>query len=191
MIYSVASGWRAGRKPWWRRRRFWRGAAPFVGVAGAITVGIVLLNGALGTNGVPNAPQGWGVSYPVPKPPQTVRLDPRVAPLVRRFIETAVARRKLGDAYWLAGPEVREGMTLRQWLTGNIAVVPYPIDGSTKIRAHIVYSYRGKAQLEIFLVTPDREVNSPHTFFVDLIERNGRWYVDGWVPRWTPPIPVA
>jgi hypothetical protein len=33
--------------------------------------------------------------------------------------------------------------------------------------------------------------NSPHTFFVNLVKQHGKWYVNDWVPRWTPPIPVT
>jgi hypothetical protein len=191
MVGNEAISVRVGRQPWWRRRRFWRGAAPLIAVAGAIAAGIVALNATVGSSGSPNAPQGWGVRYPTPKAPTTVALDPRVRPLVQRFIQTAVARRNLAAAYWMAGPQVRQGMTLRQWLKGEIPVVPYPIDPTTDVQVAVDYSYARRARLEVFLVTPDRNVNSPHTFFVDLIKRHGTWYVNGWVPRWTPPIPVA
>ncbi len=40
------------------------------------------------------------------------------------FVLTAAMRKNLDEAWRLAGPEVRQGMSYKQWLTGNIAVAP-------------------------------------------------------------------
>jgi hypothetical protein len=182
---------RVHRKRLWHRWHLWLWL-PLLAVVAVIAGGIVALNGVVGGQGALKPQQGWGVSYPTPKPPKTVDLDGSIRPLVNRFIQTAVARKHLGEAYWFSGPEVREGMTLRAWLTGNIAVVPFPVDEKTKANLKVVYSYRARAQLQVYLATPGRVItNTPHTFFVDVIKRNGRWFVDGWVPEWTPPIPTA
>jgi hypothetical protein len=103
-----------------------------------------------------------------------------------------VARKNLAAAFAISGPQIRQYETLKQFMTGNIAVVPFDVDSKTKVDfLKIDHSYKNDAQLEVYLVTPGREVtNSPHTFFVNLIKRNGRWLVNGWQPRWTPPIPA-
>jgi len=90
-------------------------------------------------------------------------------------------------AYRISGPGVREGMTLKQFLTGNIAVVPYKITKKTSASMKIDKSYATSAQLELYLVTPG---HPGRDFFVDMVKKNGKWYVDGWVPRGTPPIPT-
>ena len=44
-----------------------------------------------------------------------------------RFIQTAVARENLEEAWTLVGPNLRGGLTRREWLTGNNPVVPFPV----------------------------------------------------------------
>ena len=78
-------------------------------------------------------------------------------------------------------------MTLKQFLSGNIAVVPYKITSKTSAHMKIDQSYANKAVLELFLVTPGR---AGRDFYVDMIKVDGKWFVDGWVPRGTPPIPT-
>lgn len=179
------------RKPLWRRQQFWRTALPVVAVLSAIVAGVLVYNSIYGSNGQPESQTGWGVTYPTPKPPKTVKLDPAVRPVISRFVATAVARKNLAAAYAISGPAIRQGQTLKQFLSGNIAVVPFDVDARTRPRVvSIDKSYAASAQLEVFLDTPGRRVtNSPHTFFIDLIKQHGRWYVNGWTPRWTPPIP--
>lgn len=174
----------------WSRWRFWRRKLPLVVVAAALAGGILAYDAVYGSNGQPESLTGWGVTYPTPTAPRTVRLDDAVRPLVRTFVSTAVARRRLAAAYAISGPQIRQGQTLRQFLQGNIAVVPFDVDSRTFVRfLRVDQSYAASAQLEVLLVTPGRVVtNSPHTFYVDLIKQHGRWYVNDWVPRWTPPI---
>ena len=179
----------AAEKPIWRRQQFWRVTLPILAALSVVVAGLLVYNAYYGSNGVTNA-TGWGVTYPAATNPKTVKLPAEVPPLVRRFVRTAVARTDLATAYALSGPEIRQGMTLKQFLTGNIAVVPYTIRPDTKITIKVDSSYASSAQLEVFLVTPHVNVHSPHTFFADLIKRDGRWYVNSWVPRWTPPIPT-
>ena len=180
-------------KPFWRRGRFWRVALPVAAGVSALVAGLLVYNSIYGSNGQPESLTGWGVTYPVPTNPKHVKLDPAVRPLVRRFVATAVARKNLAAAYAISGPEIRQEQTLRQFTKGNIAVVPFDVDSKTKVVfVKVDHSYRNDAQLEVFLATPGRNVtNSPHTFFVNLIKQNGRWFVNGWQPRWTPPIPVV
>ena len=77
----------------------------------------------------PNAPV-----KDVSKVPKTTALEPGARLAAQKFILTAVARKNLKAAYSLAGPQIRQGQTLKQWLTGNIAVIPYPSTSSTSRR---------------------------------------------------------
>jgi hypothetical protein len=179
-----------GRKPFWRRQKFWRIALPVLAGVAALAAVIVVLNSVLGSSGQPNASEGWG-NYSTATTPKTVKLDPSVRPLIRRFVQTAVARQNLADAYGISGPAITQGMSLKEWLTGNIAVVPFDVDSRTKVEITVGYSYADRAQLKVFLATPGRSVkNSPHSFYADVVKHDGKWFVNGWVPRWTPPIPT-
>jgi hypothetical protein len=175
------------RTPFWRRQQFWRVALPVAAALAVIAALLVILQLSFGSNGTPNAVTGWGVTYPTAKPPKTVKLDPQVQRTATKFIKTAVARKNLDVAYRISGPHVREGMTLKQFLTGAIAVVPYDITSKTSASMKIDKSYANSAQLEMYLVTPGR---AGRDFYVDMVKKNGQWFVDGWVPRGTPPIPT-
>lgn len=190
---TMQSGTLAPRRPpFWRRQQFWRVGLPIAALAAAVIAGLVVYNAIYGSNGAPNAKQGWGVTYPTAKNPPTVKLDASVKALVRRFIATAVARKNLDIAYAMSGPEIRQGLTRTEFAKGNIAVVPFTINDKTKITLKVIKSYATSAQLQAFIVTPGSSdnKNSPHTFYADLIKQNGHWYVNAWVPRWTPPIPT-
>src|SRR5215210_9477642 len=56
-------------------------------------------------------------------PRKQIPLDKEARRVAGRFILTAVARQDLGESYELAHPELRQGLTTREWLTGNIPVV--------------------------------------------------------------------
>lgn len=177
----------ASRAPFWRRQGFWRIALP-VGAALSVIVAIlVILQVSVGSNGTPNAATGWGVTYPAVTKPKTVKFDPAAQLVATRFVKTAVARKNLDQAYAIAGPGVRQGMTLKQFMSGNIPVVPYPVTSKTSANMKIDESYAKSATVELYLVTPG---SAGRDFYVNLVKKHGQWFVDAWVPRGTPPIPT-
>jgi hypothetical protein len=106
-----------------------------------------------------------------------------------RFILTAVVRKNLDEAWKLAGPAVRGGLTYKQWLTGNIPVVPFtykldvaPIKVDSSTKSH--------ALLEIALLAKNKKIK-PAYFFLDLAKvgkgKNSHWIVSGWVPAYGRP----
>ena len=128
----------------------------------------------------------------VSKVPKTVKLDPTARRVAGEFILTAVARKNLRKAYTLAGPQIKQGQSLKEWLSGNIAVVPYPDSDIKFAPFKIDYSYPKHALLEIALLPTDKATArgvKPQLFYVDLKKLNGKWLVDGWVPRSSPMVP--
>ncbi len=81
---------------------------------------------------------------------------------------------------------MRAGLTLKQWLTGTIPVVPFKVTAHTSARMAIDFSYKNRAQLEVFVENPNEK---GAIFYAQLIKRNGNWLVDGWVPRVDVGIP--
>jgi len=127
-------------------------------------------------------------------PPQTVA-NPKSVPLsveaqrvAARFILTAVQRKHLDEAWKISGPGVRAGLTHKQFLTGNIAVVPVP-ETIVQVKYKRAYSYSDNALLQVNLAVKH---GASKTFYLGL-KRYGKgaaahWLVDSWEPY--VPIPV-
>jgi hypothetical protein len=190
-----------GLPPFYRRRRFWLGAAPVLGMVAAFLIGLALLSWLNSTNGL-----GTGPQIPAPKvtpTPKTVKFNPEttkdVHALITLFVKTAVARKHLDKSYGLIGPSLREGIPRKKWDTGYTTVVPYPVNADTYVTydKHVSgdYQYANSARQEVHVVTPhdakETMLETTATFFVFLIKRHGHWLVDNWVPRWTAPIPTG
>src|SRR5438445_13425598 len=111
------------RKPGWRKAMPWIVAV----VAGGAIVGFL---------GYRYSNTGHSTVTPLlnkpaddrPKNPRTVKLTPGATKVARQFIETAVARKNLASARPIVTQEILQGQTLAEWKTGNIAVIPYPVE---------------------------------------------------------------
>jgi hypothetical protein len=117
------------------------------------------------------------------KPQPSVKLDPQALRVARRFVLTAVARKQLDVAYDLAGPQIRQGQTRREWRAGGIAVIPYPVDELEIAPMKVDFSTANEAQIEVALLPRAGARVKPQIFFMDLARLGGRWFVNGWVPR--------
>src|SRR5215470_754818 len=112
------------RKPGWRKALPW--ILGIVAVGAIVAIVIAVLPSSKGHQNAaltPNVP-----AKIVSQVPKTVKLEPGAEKVARRFIQTAVARKHMREAYKLAGPQIIQGQSLKSWLTGNIAVIPFPVD---------------------------------------------------------------
>lgn len=189
---SVAN---SGTKPGRRKTPFWQRALPWV-------AGIILLAG------IAAAIQAWAY-HPAKKAevftkapvkdvsgvPKTVELDPAVKTLARDFILSAVARKNLRHAYTLVGPELKGGQTLKEWMTGNIAVVPYPAHAIDVAPFRIDYSYAREALIEVMLLPKAKAKIRPTDFYLGARKvgkgSNAHWVVTSWVPHVSPMVPIG
>jgi hypothetical protein len=162
--------------------------AALVLVAGIVAILAV----KLGNRGdvKPVARQGVGVKD-VSKVPATKKLAPGAKLVAQKFVLTAVARKNLREAYGIVGPQIKQGQSLKEWLTGNIAVVPYPVDELKLAPMKIDYSYANEAALEVALLPKDGAKVKPLIFYMDLIKQRGKWLVNSWVPRSAPEVPLS
>jgi hypothetical protein len=119
----------------------------------------------------------------VPEEKPTVALDPAAKQVAGRFILTAVARRSLGESYTLTHPELRQGLSLSEWKTGNIPVQYYPADAIDKATFKIDESHADEALLEVALVPKKGADVKPQIFFIGLKKVAGKWMVNYWAPR--------
>jgi len=174
------------RKPGWRK------ALPWVTGTLVVAVGIALLIVFYTNTGHSNAtPLNPLVpAKDVSKVPKTIKLEPGATRVARRFIQTAVARKNLREAYALSGPQVIQGQSLKEWLTGNIAVPPYPVADVAVAPMKIDYSYPKQALIEIALLPKPTAHIKSQLFMMELDKINGKWIVNSWVPRSVPAIPA-
>jgi hypothetical protein len=165
-----------------RRRLLWSGA--FVAaVAIGVTVSVLFWN----TGPLRNETFSGGKAT-LYVPPKTAKLtaDDRaeIVSVARRFMTTAVKRDDPGKAFELAGPSLRTGTTKAHWETGEIPVVPYPVDDA---RWRFDYTYVDEVGLEVYAwPEPDAGLR-PMLFMVSMVavgkgERR-HWVVDAFVPR--------
>ncbi len=169
------------------------------GVAGAVLVaGVVALLVALNVGGS----RGTATQKPVANAPATtakpapakskVPLEPEARRVAGRFILSAVVRRNLADSYAITGPALRQGLTLKQWQTGNIPVVPYPTPELKPVHMSVTLSTKNEASIRVFL---DPKVTTadvkPQIFIMQLQKSQGSWLVTAWVPYNAIAIPLA
>jgi hypothetical protein len=165
-----------------RRRLMWAGlAAVAVGVATIVSV-VFWNTGPLRTERFSG---GSAQIYHAPRLTTLTAAEQReIVGVAKRFVATAVTRDDPGEAFELAGPSLRTGTTRAGWETGEIPVVPFPVDSA---RWRVEYSTEGEVGLEVYAwPKPDAGLR-PTLFLMSLVavgRGEGRhWLVESWVPR--------
>lgn len=123
-----------------------------------------------------------------------VPLDKDARRVAGEFILTAVPRKRLAESYELTHPELRQGLSKKEWETGNIPVTYYPADQLDTATFKVDESYPDEAMLEVALLPKAKSIK-PQIFYIGLKKTGtgeaGKWQVYYWVPRATPAIPNA
>jgi hypothetical protein len=173
-----------------KQRRFFIFSA-LVLVAGIVAILVTVLRGT--SNAFPDkfSSQPAQISHPDKKAP----VSPGQISLMRKFIKTAVARDDLKSAYWIVGPDLRGGLTQKQWQTGTIPVLFYHADNADTVQFKTDYSYQKQALFEVNLhAKPGTETRPSLLFFIGLKRQGdkatGRWLVNYFEPNWRPPLPM-
>jgi len=99
------------------------------------------------------------------------------------FVNHAVKRVNTGAAFDVVAPEMRPGMTRKQWASGDIPAYPFPARGTTH-PWNILYVTKEEVGLELELI-PRQGVTEqgPIIFHIYLRPvRGGRWLVDSFMP---------
>jgi len=100
-----------------------------------------------------------------------------------RFLHTAVARRDVDRSWNLVSVEFRSGFTRKQWDSGDLPVVPYPVGKTT-----VSLEYSDTEGVGYLLaISPTRGSHqAPASFEIGLHPmgsgRHRRWVVDSWQP---------
>jgi hypothetical protein len=131
---------------------------------------------------------------PAPKL-KSVTLDRAARLTAGKFIIDAVQRKNLAEAWKLSAPELKAGMTYKQWMTGNIPVTPFPGPiASAPLKVDV--SQPTKALLEVAIVPKfKKDASSAGVFSLNMrtigTGKAKKWVVVSWVTRYVPPIPAT
>jgi hypothetical protein len=118
------------------------------------------------------------------------QLDPQIRSAVKTFIGSAVARQHVDQSWDVVAPTLKAGYTPAQWKKANdLPVVPYPGVDTKHIQYYLDYASTKEILVEVGLAGKPGVSTRPVTFQLGLVPgEGGRWLVDYWMPRWTPPI---
>ena len=162
------------------------------GVAALVPVAAALLL-VLAPNKNPPPERISTVPAQKPEPRVKAPLTDEARRVAMRFIQTAVAREHLEEAWTLVGPNLRGGMTKERWITGDNPVVPYPIDKLDVAPYKVDESFETSALLEVALLPRKGAGVRAQIFFLELKRlgtgKDVRWVVDNWVPRASAVVP--
>ena len=124
---------------------------------------------------------------PVPLKTAPLSKDARI--VAGKFIIDAVQRKNLAEAWTLVGGEFRQGMTYKEWLTGDIPVVPFPAKlASAPLKIDV--SHPRYALLEVALLPASGKKADGGFFFLEMKKFGTHWRVTSWVPRIGVKIPI-
>jgi hypothetical protein len=167
------------------RRRLLQGGIVLGAVVGVAAV-VVLLPEA---HRKPETFRDVPADVPAPAP-KTVAASPALRKVLigetTQFVQTAVRRHNLGSSWQLVHPNLKQGLTRKQWLTGAIPVVPFPAVGIVDWR--VDWSYADDVAADVVL-EPERKSGLYRKTFTIEFKRvpaghpNGHWLVYSWVPN--------
>jgi hypothetical protein len=105
-----------------------------------------------------------------------------------RFVRSAVIRRDLAASWPLATAHLKSGTTRAEWLSGNLAVVPYPANGFRTVGFTLKYQYKGILGYDALLLpntTKAGQLAGQQVYACELHDVRGNWLVDECYPRKT------
>jgi len=168
------------------------GVVLVVGVVAALVILVPNTSGTSDKDALP-APS----NPPAQKVEQTKllkKLPPEARKAAGKFLLTAVVRKNLDEAWPLAGPDVRQGMSYKEWLKGDIAVATF-FGGIKKAPMSVDYANSKEALLEVLLVPKKTgKAYKPAVFYVKLDKikqgKTHHWVVNEVTQRVGIPIPA-
>lgn len=125
--------------------------------------------------------------------PRTVPPSPEARKVVAQFINTAVARKNLAKAWKVSGPSIKEGLTYKQWLSGEIPVIPYDIASVGRAPVRLDWSHPKEVGFTVSLLPKDGSSEKPQTFNITVKKygkgESAKWLVDYWAPYSPAAVP--
>jgi hypothetical protein len=112
-----------------------------------------------------------------------VPLEQAARQTAAKFILTAVARKNLDQAWKLATPNIKGGLSHKEWMTGNIPVPTLGVPLDKAAITKIIYSHKNEAELNVVLLPKPNNQRVKSTLVVMDLKKVGtgakaRWLVD-------------
>ena len=99
--------------------------------------------------------------------------------VAREFLQTAVRRKNLHEAYTLVAAPLKAGMSRKQWETGNNPVIPYPVNNARTAAFHPITSTKNELYMAMELSATPQSGQNAYTFYMGLQrQKDGTWLVD-------------
>jgi hypothetical protein len=128
-------------------------------------------------------------TYKKPLPLKAVKLSPAARVTAGKFIIDAVQRKNLAEAWTITGPELKVDTTYKEWLTGNIPVIPFTGKlGTAPLKVDV--SRPRYALLEVALIPANGKMSQGGYFFLEMKKFGTKWKVTSWVPHSQNNIPI-
>jgi hypothetical protein len=118
------------------------------------------------------------------------KLDPAARNVAVEFVRGGLGRIDLARTWVMATPDLRSGVTKKQWLRGELPFAPFPVRNLGSARFDVVGTAPKKILLELFLVPELKSGYVPTRFEMTLVRdsADGPWRVDYFLPYAPPGI---
>lgn len=142
-----------------------------------------------------SASQPTGPAIPPEVPQKNIPFPDAAWRVAREFVFTAVSRKQLAESYAIAHPDLRGGLTLKDWETGELPVPFVPVAKVLKFNwKNTNYAHPRDAQINVILI-PAKSSNQRQSYAQIGLTKVGegphaRWMVSYYGPLGGPPVPT-
>jgi hypothetical protein len=170
-----------------RRRRLAWSFVLTLALAGVVAIAVLFWNTANWTTtpveDTPIRTEAEPVVEPIEMTP-AVRREVRLT--LGRFVEAAVLRERLEEAWTMSTPALRGSVTHRDWARGELPIQPYPWKSIRRLDLRFLYSDTRSVAVDVMLL-PREKTNPILVYTADLTPvgkgKRHRWLVDYWAPQ--------
>ena len=170
-----------------RRRRLAWSFVLTLALAGVVAIAVLFWNTATWTTtpveDTPIRTEAEPVVEPIAMTP-AVRREVRLT--LDRFVDAAVLRKRLEEAWTLSTPALRGSVTHDDWARGELPIQPYPWKGIRRLDLRFLYSDTRSVAVDVMLL-PREETNPILVYTADLTPvgkgKRRHWLVDYWAPQ--------
>jgi hypothetical protein len=143
------------------------------------------------TNAAPTGPSIAAAE----KAQKNIRFPTDAWNVAKQFITTAAGRKNLAQAYALADANVRGGLTLKQWMTGNIPVPYFPTAKIIRYNwKNTNFAHPRDAAVNLILVPTAKSGLTSGPFLIEVVKvgkgAKAHWLVDYFGAMRGVPLPT-